>query len=533
MKIATGSEMRNLDQQAIETFKVPGIVLMENAGLCVFQAIQKYLNNKLVGKRILIFAGKGNNGGDGLVIARHLINAGAEVKVFLTCRADDFSGDAKINCEILKRMQVKLHTILNEKDLQKVDLSLVYADLIIDALFGTGFQGTIKGIVAGLINLLNSSGKPGIAVDVPSGVEVDTGNVQGPCFKAKMTVTFGLPKIGLYLDPAASFVGELWLGDISFPKILVDKVPINRYVITRELIVKLLPKREPSGHKGTFGHVLVIGASEGMTGAVALSGNAALRTGCGKATIAFPRSLNHIMEVKTTEVMTKPLPETDAKSLSLEALPELLNISEQVDSIVLGPGISRHDSTLSLVRDFLTKAVKPIVIDADALWAINNQEELVSKVRVPIVLTPHPGEMAHLLGKSIEGIQKARPNIALECAQKYNAVVVLKGAKTIIASPKGILYVNVTGNAGMGTAGSGDVLAGMIGSFLAQGMEPLEASVCAVYLHGLSGDFGAEAFGQRALTAGDLLTYLPMALKEMETATVDNETSLPKLRRIL
>lgn len=534
MKLVTGQEMKSLDQQVIDYYGVPGVVLMENAGLCAVEAIQDFLQGELCSKRILIFAGKGNNGGDGFVIARHLVNAGADVKVYLICRPEDLQGDALVNYNILQRMQVKTYLLLSAKDLQRADIALSYADLAVDAIFGTGFRGTVSGMAADLIDLLNKSKTPVLSVDIPSGLEADTGQIHGPCVKAELTVTFGFLKLGLCQEKAIPYVGRLWLGDISFPRKLYDDYAATKYLISRDLVSSWLPERDSNGHKGTFGHVLVIGGSEGMTGAVTLASTAALRSGAGMATAAVPKSLNQIMEIKTTEVMTKPLPETDDRTVSLEALPVLHTLAAKAEAVVIGPGMSRNPNTLNLVKEFLLKLNKPVVVDADGLTALSGPDDFIPRLSGPVILTPHPGEMARLTGLSIGEVQQDRLNIASACAQKWKATVVLKGAKTVVASAEGLLYLNASGNSGMGTAGSGDVLAGMLGGLLAQGMGPLQASVCAVFLHGVAGDEGVKRLGKMALTAGDLLDYLPRVLREMEMSKETGPSlAYKKLVRIL
>lgn len=515
MKLVTGHEMKLLDQQAIEAFGIPGIVLMENAGIRVVEAINHYFQGQILGKRIYIFAGKGNNGGDGLVIARHLANFGADVKVFLACKPEELKGDARINYDIVRHLALNIYTIDTDKDMQRADIALTYADLIVDALFGTGFRGSASGMMADLINLINDSGKPVLAVDIPSGLEADTGQIYGPCVKADVTVTFGYPKLGLCLEPGAQYVGRLWLADISLPANLKDAT-VKNHLITQEQVVQWLPMREAGGHKGTFGHVLVIGGSEGMSGAVYLASQAALRAGAGLVTAAIPQSLNPVMEMKTSEVMTRPLPETEEHSISMEALPTLLNLAKKCDAVVMGPGLSRNSNTLSLVRNFLSSVAKPVVVDADALMALAEDPVFKPNPQATLVLTPHPGEMARLMGLSTKEVQNNRLNMVRTCAAKWNGVAILKGAKTLVADAQGQVYLNITGNSGMGTAGSGDVLAGMVGSFLAQGMAPLKAAATAVYSHGLAGDLGAEKLGERSLMATHLLQFLSPALKMLE-----------------
>lgn len=528
MYLVTGEEMGKLDRETMQNFYLPGVVLMEQAALRVAELVSLKLGGQVINKRLLVFAGKGNNGGDGFAAARLLDKAGANVTVFLICPPGELKGDALTNYRILQQFGVKIYILQKEADLQRVVLALINTDLIVDALYGTGFKGNITGLTANLVEMLNESSVPILSVDLPSGLDADTGKIGDIVIKAEATITFGLPKIGLILEPGAGYAGELWLGDISLPNQLIEKASYKTKLVTADFCRKLLPRRSSIGHKGTFGHVFAIGGSEGMTGAICLASEAALRTGAGLVTAGIPRSLNNVLEMKLTEVMTKPLPETESVTIGLEALEHILSQQNKTDALLIGPGMAKHPSTGSLLKAVLSKLEKPVVLDADALNLLNGEDpgEFFRSIKSPVVITPHPGEMAGLLGRPIREVQYNRVQIAKEAAKDWQVVVVLKGAKTLIANPDGNLYINPTGNPGMATGGSGDVLAGMIAAFLGQGLNPTQAAVLAVYLHGLAGDFGATEKGQFALTAGDLLELIPKAFLDLQE---NNCSKYPKI----
>lgn len=514
MNLVTAEEMRLLDQTAIEEYGIPGVVLMENAGLAVVRVVRDHFSGNMARRRVLIFAGKGNNGGDGFVVARHLANAGCDVKIFLLCKPEELQGDAQTNWKIVRKMNIRYQLILTERDLNVVKVGLMYTELVIDGIFGTGFRGEAQGTVGKLIDLVNEAGKPVAAIDIPSGLEADTGRVKGPCIQARYTVTFGLPKVGLILEPGARFVGKLVTADISFPRELIRK-QFNRYLLDRDLCRSFLPVRKVDSHKGSYGHVLIIGGSPGMSGAVVLAAQAAVRSGAGLVTAGVPAGLNPVMAAKLTEAMSVPLPETGEGTLSLSAL-EPIKSWAAGKVAVFGPGLSRHKETQEIARTFAGDLPCPAVLDADALFALALNISSLKKSKYPIVLTPHPGEMSRMLGISVEEIQGDRVGAAERAAKEWNAVLVLKGAKTIVASPEGRLYVNPTGNPGMATGGSGDVLAGMIGAFMAQGLKAEHAAAVSVYVHGRAGDLAAGQVGQISLAAGDLIRYLPKVFQELE-----------------
>ncbi|MHB1418727.1 MAG: NAD(P)H-hydrate dehydratase [Bacillota bacterium] len=516
MKVVTAEEMRMLDERATSEYNIPGVMLMENAGLQVVRYIGALLKEEVKGKRVLIFAGKGNNGGDGFVVARHLINQGADVKVFLLCRPEEIVGDAGLNLSILNKIEAKIHPLQSEKDLQRMGIALLHAEVVVDAIFGTGFKGAAMGIQAKAIEILNETGKTIVAVDIPSGLEAGTGKVHGPCIRAHHTITFGLPKLGMILEPGANMVGRLWVADISLPQALLVSRDLRRSLITPTWCRQTLPVRQSSDHKGTFGHVLVVGGSEGLTGAVAMAGEAALRSGAGLVTVAVPRSLHPIMEIKTTEVMTRPLPETIEKSLSQEGADKVLELVEQASVVILGPGMSRNSSTAALVRMLISRIKVPMILDADALHALAQDTTLLRETPVAKVLTPHPGEMSSLLNTTVGKVQDNRLKVAEDAARQWGTITVLKGARTIVALPDGRTFVNTSGNPGMATGGTGDVLSGIIGGLIAQGIAPSNAAAIAVYVHGAAGDIAVGEKGQMGMTAGDLLASLPSVWSDLE-----------------
>jgi len=514
LKIVSAEEMRQIDQRAIDKYGIPGLVLMENAGWRVVQVVEQILES-VVGKKVTIFAGKGNNGGDAFVVARHLRNMGAQVKILVTCEPTEISGDAKVNLEILEKIDLKVYHLLNANSLNIVKVALISTDLVIDGIFGTGFKGVVNKYMGKIFDLINQCEKPIVSIDIPSGVEANTGKVLGPCVKANHTVTMALPKIGLLLEPGASFTGNLYIGDISIPEEAITEQGINRYVTDLSLIKSLFPRRSPDGHKGTYGHVLVVGGSEGMTGAVTLTSQAALKIGAGLVTLGVPSSLNQIMELKLTEVMTKALPETDKKVLSQAAKEDILHLTTKADVLAIGPGMSQEDSVKELLIDLLKEIKIPIIIDADGLNALVDNLDVFKEMQVPVVLTPHPGEMARLTNMSVPEILENKLTIAKEKAIEWQVTLVLKGNKSIIATPEGKVYINPTGNPGMATAGSGDVLTGIIAGLIGQGLTADKATVVGTFIHGLAGDKAREAKGSYSLVASDIVESLGSVTKEL------------------
>ncbi|QGT98739.1 NAD(P)H-hydrate epimerase [Candidatus Syntrophocurvum alkaliphilum] len=515
MKLLTADEMKNIDLRASNEYYIPSIILMENAGLRVVDLIEELLGD-VQGKNITVIAGKGNNGGDGLVVSRHLINLGANVDTFLMGKASELTTDTLTNYKILDKISNRIYPLLNEEDLDNLLTILMRSDVVIDAIYGIGFKGNLNELDAKIVKMINWCKASVIAVDIPSGVEADTGKVHGEAVMATNTITFALPKIGMIMYSCRDYIGQLTVADISIPLALLEDNTIKNNLITNDMVKHLVLPRDPESHKGTYGHVLVVGGSIGLTGAVVLTANAALKTGVGLVTAALPESLLPNVDNQLIEVMTIPLVETGHSTIALESIPAIENMLGTSSVCAIGPGMSRYKEANAVLSAVLERSGIPLVIDADGLNALENDIEVLKNRQVPIILTPHPGEMARLTGKTIKEIQANRIEIARNCAIEWGVIIVLKGNRTVIATPDGEVYINITGNPGMATAGSGDVLCGIIAGFIAQGLNSKNAAITGVYLHGLIGDRVSESKGQRGLIAGDLIYGIPDILKQFE-----------------
>jgi NAD(P)H-hydrate epimerase len=522
--VTTAAEMRELDRLAMEIYGIPGAVLMENAGAQVVRLLWQEFPN-LQARRVAILCGRGNNGGDGFVIARYLYARGVSVRVFVSGEPDEIHGDARTHLEILRRVGVMPETVPTPESARTLGTHLADCDLLIDALLGTGLKAEASGTAQHIIAAMNASGKTIVAVDIPSGLSADVGTLLGQHVRADLTITMALPKRGLLLYPAAEHIGRLVVVDIGFPTTVREHPDVRCHVLEAEAIAVQLHQRAADTHKGTYGHVLTVAGSPGKTGAGALASLAALRTGAGLVSFALPHTLNAAMETKLTEVMTIPLPESEPGILGLEAVKRLADWMEGKSALILGPGLGTHPETVRSVQEVLRHVQIPTVLDADGLNALAIDPDGFGDIRAPLVLTPHPGELARLRHTTTAVIQADRLAAAQETARAYNAVVVLKGAHTVIAEPDGTLYINVTGNPGMATAGSGDVLSGMIGTLLGQGHPPSTAARIAVYTHGLAGDLAAMALGERSLLAGDLVEALPRAFQQLARGQRRTSTS--------
>ncbi|MDP2914562.1 MAG: NAD(P)H-hydrate dehydratase [Candidatus Aminicenantes bacterium] len=516
MKVLTSIQMKEIDRKTIEGIGIPGPVLMENAGIRITQAILKRFP-EAVEQNIVVVAGKGNNGGDGFVVARHLFNMGARPTVLLLAKKEDVKGDAALNLAVADRIGVKIVEVPTEAEWKKRRMELWHASLIVDAIFGTGLLKPAEGIYAAAIEDINKSKAFKVAVDIPSGLSSDTHLIIGPAVKADLTVALAAPKIGHVLPPAEEFVGELVVADISVPPFLFDDPALKIEFVEKTTVAPYFKKRKKDSHKGSYGHLFVLAGSLGKTGAVVMAGKAALRTGTGLVTIGTPQSCLPAIANSMMELMTEALPETPQKTLSESAIPLILDLMKGKDAVLIGPGISTHPSTARLVTSLLPKIKVPVVIDADGLNILAAHPDALKSLPKPAVLTPHPGEFGRLIGRSNRDVLDHRLELASRFSEQFGVYLVLKGYRTLIATPEGRVFINPTGNPGMATGGSGDVLSGMIASLIIQEKDVLGATLAAVYLHGLSGDIGARILGERALIAGDLIKYLPKALKEMES----------------
>ncbi|MFZ5453411.1 MAG: NAD(P)H-hydrate dehydratase [Thermodesulfobacteriota bacterium] len=530
MKLVTAAEMRELDRKAINEVGIPSVVLMENAGRTTYQILRREFPD-LTGP-VAVVAGRGNNGGDGFVVARYLAQAGVPVAIFLVASRDQVRGDALINLEIAARLGIEIVEVKEEKDLNSLAHRLARSDLIVDALLGTGLNSEVRGLYRLVIDEINHLRPPVLAVDIPSGLCADSGQPLGAAVEVQVTVTYGWPKIGQILPPGRDYVGRLWQVDISIPPELTREVP-GELTEAGEMRA-LLPPRPWGGHKGTFGHLLVLAGSEGKTGAATLAAEGALRAGAGLVTLGIPASLNEILEAKLTEAMTLPLPEVQGvRALGMQALKPLEKFLEQKTAAALGPGLGTHPETAELVRHLARHLPLPLVIDADGINALAGEPEKLQEAAGPRILTPHPGEMARFLEITTQEVQADRLLTAREAASRTKAVVVLKGAQTLVADPEGRVSLNATGNPGLASGGTGDVLTGLIGGFLAQGMPPWDAARLGVYLHGLAADFFAAQYGHRGLIAGDLLAVFPEVMQEFIQELIPATEEDICLRRVI
>ena len=517
--LLTNSQMASIDRRAIDG-GAPSIDLMEAAGQGAAQVIEDLLGG-FQNRHLVVLCGKGNNGGDGFVIARHAAQRGAIVQVFLATSASQIKGDAKIN---LDRLPANIAQSVDR--IATVQTALARADVAVDALLGTGTHGAARGVYADLINALNRATCPIVAVDVPSGLNADTGQIDGPCAAATCTVTFAWPRIGHFFFPGRARCGQLHLLDIGIPASTIEHERVSTYLIDNRRCARLFPQRSADAHKGDCGRVYILAGSVGLTGAAALAACAALIGGAGTVTIGIPQSLNDILEIKVTEAMTHPLPEVKrARCLSLRARGEIQRQFRRANSAAIGPGLGTHRETVELIRRLVRDLVCPAVIDADAINALAGDLNAIRSCEMPLVLTPHWGEFARLTQWSIAEIRRNPIAIAAEFAARVRATIVLKGAPTIVATPRGETHINPTGNAGMATGGAGDVLTGLVAALIGQGLDVSTAACTAVYLHGLAGDIAAEKTGQMSLIASDIIDNFAAATHRVRSR-IDQQLDL-------
>jgi len=511
MKVASVSEMRKMDQTAVKKYGIDEILLMENAGNAVFFAIEKEIGIK--NNNFLIIAGGGNNGGDGMVIARKLYSNGAHVKFLLLSDEKKLKGITKKNFQILKKIGVSIKKKPNQKEIGK---ALKETDIVIDAMLGTGLSGEVKGLYKKTIELINKSGKKVVSVDIPSGINGDTGEVMGTAVKSDITVTFGLPKIGNLNYPGYEHWKKLFVSHISFPPELYNdntiKTAINFPVP--------LEKRAKDTHKGTFGKCLFISGAKKYLGAPYFSAMSFLKAGGGLSYLATPESISSFIGKKGRELVLLPQKETKAGSISKDNLKDLIEFSRNVDFVVMGPGLSLDKETQGLVRSLATKIKKPLLIDGDGLTALKGNLDILKKRKKLTVLTPHPAEFIRLFGGKTKEIKINRVRITREKAAEYGCFIVFKGANSLIGCPDGEVFINLTGNPGMATAGSGDVLSGIISAMFKVVPGNTEKDIfknsirTGVLIHGLAGDIEALKKGEDGITATDILYSIPEAIRE-------------------
>jgi NAD(P)H-hydrate epimerase len=513
VKIAGAREMAAVDRHAAERCGVPVAALMEEAGRRVSEAAEVLLCG-LAGRRIVLLCGRGNNGGDGFVAARLMREAGAQPLAALVGAAAELRPDARVAWEEAARAGVPCVTCEDEAALEALAAPAGGADLVVDALLGTGFVPPARGVAAAAIRLMNRLRRPVLAVDLPSGVSADDGHIAGDVVRAAATVTFGYPKRGLVEYPAAALAGRVWCGDIGFPQETDSLVPGDLNLLTPADLSPLLAARDPQSHKGTCGQVLLLAGSRGLVGAAVLAARGALRAGAGLVTAALPESVAPTVLPGLPEAMLLPLPDGGMGFSGTEAGAVLRERLGSVRSLAIGPGLSRTRDSASLVHEMVRAAAVPLLLDADALHALAVTPSPPPAWRAgPAVLTPHPGEAGLLLGTDAAAVQTDRVGAARRCAARFGAIVVLKGARTVVAEPGGAAWINATGNPGMAAPGMGDVLAGVIAAHLARGIAPLDAALLGVHLHGLAGDLAAAAAGPWGLLASEVADLIPAAVR--------------------
>jgi ADP-dependent NAD(P)H-hydrate dehydratase / NAD(P)H-hydrate epimerase len=514
MRVLNTNQMREADRRTIHEIGIPSIVLMENAGRQAVAAMEAAFED-LTTSHVAVLCGRGNNGGDGFVVARTLIQRGVEASVFLIGSVSDVQGDARTNLEVLGRIGLTIVEITNAQEWELHFSEISECDVLVDAMLGTGFHGGLTGLLQTVVADVNALGVPVVAIDLPTGLSADSAELDGEAIEASMTVTLAAPKIPLIFPPADTHAGDLVIADIGIPYPVLDEVE-GPYLelLTRERMREIVPVRAAESHKGDFGRVLIVAGSFGRTGAAHLAALGALRSGAGLVTIATPRSCVPIVASLAPEYMTEPLDETPSGGIHFAALDRLFELN--ADVITVGPGIGQDPGTAAFVHGLLERAGVPVVLDADALNAFAGEpDRLMGRDGVDVIITPHPGEMARLVGTSIEAVQGDRLNQARQFAASHRVHVILKGHRTVIAGPDGRAFVNLTGNAGMATGGTGDVLTGMVAAWTAQLLDAEAACKLAVYLHGMAGDLAESAEGETALIASDITSRLGAAVLEL------------------
>ncbi|MCL1848271.1 MAG: NAD(P)H-hydrate dehydratase [Clostridiales bacterium] len=513
MKIVSGKDMAAIDKWVIEERGIPQLLLMENAGRAAAAAAWKYLSTEK--NQAVIIAGKGNNGGDGLVAARHLHQWGADVRLFLLCNPEEYQGTARENWGFIEGADIRWYVLKDKNSFYPLKLCLETAAVAVDAILGVGFRGSLEENYLQAVEALNQGSARVLSVDIPSGIDPDSGQAASEAVLAGETVAFAYGKQGLYQYPGRKHAGIVSVVDISVPKEAIEILGQTTEWVDAGYAGALLPSIQEDSHKGSFGHVVSVAGSRGMTGAALLAAKSVLRGGAGLVTTAAPDSLADGFDLAFPEGMTAALTEDSPGRLSPQAGSEILAIAKDTDVLLFGPGLARDASLPEILQQVLAAWEKPTVLDAGGLWALAQNKDIAISAAGPLVLTPHPGEMGMLLDVTTQEVQRDRCAAVCKAAREYGAVVVLKGASTLVADPEGMLYINSTGNPALATAGSGDVLAGALAAFIAQGLPPCDAAVLAVFLHGLAGDMLKETKGGRGCLAGEIADFLPLAAKEM------------------
>ena len=515
--VFTAEQMRRLDARAIAELGIPGAMLMENAGRGAAEAMLAALPGRGLrprGLRVAIVCGKGGNGGDGFVVARHLKRAGSRPEVYLAAPPAEIAGDAAAKYGEMRRAGIAARVV---DDTVAVAPALARADVVVDALLGTGARGAPSPPVAGLIAAVNAGGRPVVALDIPSGLPADGEPPSGPVIRAWLTTTFAGLKLGLVIGPGVDLAGRVVVLDLGIPAGELTR-GVTTFLLERADVAPLFPPRRRDAHKGSYGHLLVVAGSVGKTGAAALCARGAMRAGTGLVTVATSASAQPVVASLIVEAMSEPLPETESKTVALKARDAITELAAARDAVAIGPGLGVDDETRRLARALVRELPRPMAVDADALTALASHLDHLRGAAAPRYLTPHPGEMARMHGVSIADVQRDRVGTARTFAVEHGVHLCLKGARSIVASPDGRVLINPTGNPGMASGGTGDVLTGILGGFLARGLPAERVLGAAVYVHGLAGDVAAERVGEEALVASDVIEALGEAFRRLARA---------------
>ncbi len=515
MKVLSRDSMRAADRKTIEEYGLPGSVLMETAGMRIAELVSSVIPDK---NNVVILAGYGNNGGDGLVAARLLEKAGYSVSLWCAAKSGGYKAEAANQEKYLKKSGFKMNYLTEKVELETFTREVNNADLVIDALLGIGADREVTGLTADLINIINNSYVPVLAVDIPSCVDADSGAVLGAAVKADWTITFAAPKLGMFLHPGAALTGKIIVADINIPDHLLEEEKVE--LITPDFVRTALPVRPPDAHKGSVGRTLIVAGSPGMTGAAVLTAESALNSGSGLVYLAVPESICPEVEAKTMEVIIVPLPEQQKGIISLEAVDEILLKAKECDALAVGPGLDTGEVTSELINKLIQLSPVPLVLDAGALAALGQKMNTLRSARHTPVITPHPGEMSRLTGVPAGQIQSSRLDVAIKNARLWECIIMLKGPNTVIATPGGQVGINPTGSHSLATAGAGDLLTGMVASFIAQGIAYSDASRAAAFMHGLAGDLVPEGRGHMAR---DVLNLYKEAFHYLDDCDVNFE----------
>lgn len=511
MKILTSEQMQHIDRRAIERFGIPSIVLMENAAIAVVEAIFEHFPNC---ERAAIVCGTGSNGGDGFAIARHLENRGVVPSLFIVGDRAKIAGDAATNLAVCERLAIPIHAITSADSLDSALIHAADADVIVDAIFGTGLDRAPHGLHADVITAMNEMPLPKVAVDLPSGANASSATPFEPCIRAALTVTFAAPKICHVFEPAAVNCGEVLVADISIPDAALQDENVTLALTTPADVRPYVEPRHANTHKGTYGHVAIVAGSLGRTGAAVMCARGAIRTGAGLVTVVTDVDAATLVNAGSIESMTFPL-----VSLNEKAVPRVLEFVASKSAMLIGPGLRDVEDSYAFVRELVRATELPLIVDASGLNAFAGRASEINPGARPRVITPHPGELARVLGRTTKEINENRIDAAREAARVCNCIVVLKGHQTLVADVEGHVNVNPTGNPGMATGGMGDVLSGMVAALLGRGIDPFDAAVTAVYLHGFAGDLLLDEMGDTGLAAMDLAEKIPAAIQKVRATS--------------